>query len=68
MMAEPIDALPDHFIKAVLATEDRRFYEHIGIDFFGLVRRNDRKCPRQFRRTGRIDDYTAIGQEPVPDQ
>ena len=36
--AEPIDALPDHFIKAVLATEDRRFYEHIGIDFFGLVR------------------------------
>ena len=36
--AEPIDTLPDHFIKAVLATEDRRFFEHIGIDFLGLVR------------------------------
>jgi penicillin-binding protein 1A len=36
--AEPIDALPDHFIKAVLATEDRRFFEHFGMDFFGLVR------------------------------
>ncbi|MEM8749403.1 MAG: PBP1A family penicillin-binding protein [Pseudomonadota bacterium] len=36
--AEPIDNLPDHFIKAVLATEDRRFFEHIGIDFFGLFR------------------------------
>ena len=36
--AEPIDALPDHFIKAVLATEDPTLYEHIGIDFFGLVR------------------------------
>ncbi len=36
--AEPIDALPDHFIKAVLATEDRRFFDHIGIDFLGLVR------------------------------
>ncbi len=36
--AEPVDALPDHFIKAVLATEDRRFFEHIGIDFLGLVR------------------------------
>lgn len=36
--AEPIEALPDHFIKAVLATEDRRFFEHIGIDFLGLVR------------------------------
>ncbi|WP_245417943.1 transglycosylase domain-containing protein [Cohaesibacter celericrescens] len=30
--------LPDHFIKAVLATEDRRFFEHFGIDFFGLTR------------------------------
>ncbi len=36
--AEPIDSLPDHFIKAVLATEDRRFFEHFGIDFLGLAR------------------------------
>ncbi len=36
--AEEVDALPDHFIKAVLATEDRRFFEHFGIDFLGLVR------------------------------
>ncbi|MCQ0989617.1 transglycosylase domain-containing protein [Jiella marina] len=36
--AVPIDELPDHFIKAVLATEDRRFFDHFGIDFFGLVR------------------------------
>lgn len=36
--AEPLDKLPDHFIKAVLATEDRRFFEHIGIDFLGLLR------------------------------
>ncbi|WP_210387943.1 PBP1A family penicillin-binding protein [Ciceribacter sp. L1K22] len=34
----PIDELPDHFIKAVLATEDRRFFEHFGIDFMGLAR------------------------------
>ncbi|MGH6860838.1 MAG: transglycosylase domain-containing protein [Phyllobacterium sp.] len=36
--AVPIDELPDHVIKAVLATEDRRFFEHFGIDFFGLSR------------------------------
>ena len=30
--------LPDHLIKAVLATEDRRFYEHFGIDISGTVR------------------------------
>jgi penicillin-binding protein 1A len=34
----PVDALPDHLIKAVLGTEDRRFFEHFGIDFLGLVR------------------------------
>jgi penicillin-binding protein 1A len=34
----PIDQLPDHLIKAVLATEDRRFFDHFGIDFLGLVR------------------------------
>jgi penicillin-binding protein 1A len=36
--SEEIDKLPDTFVKAVLATEDRRFYDHIGIDFMGLSR------------------------------
>ncbi len=30
--------LPAHVIQAVLATEDRRFYQHFGLDVFGLVR------------------------------
>ena len=34
----PLEALPDHLIKAVLATEDRRFFEHFGIDVFGTLR------------------------------
>ena len=34
----PIDELPDHVIKAVLATEDRRFFDHVGLDFLGLAR------------------------------
>nr|WP_245224322.1 transglycosylase domain-containing protein [Rhizobium halophytocola] len=34
----PIDKLPDYFVKSVLATEDRRFFDHYGIDFFGLTR------------------------------
>lgn len=34
----PVDELPDHVIKAVLATEDRRFFSHFGIDFMGLAR------------------------------
>ncbi|PHP68362.1 penicillin-binding protein [Zhengella mangrovi] len=34
----PVDEMPDYVIKSVLATEDRRFFEHFGIDFVGLAR------------------------------
>ena len=34
----PIEDFPDHLIKATLATEDRRFYEHFGIDIAGTAR------------------------------
>lgn len=33
-----LDEVPDTLIKAVLATEDSRFYEHIGVDPIGVVR------------------------------
>jgi penicillin-binding protein 1A len=36
--AIPLEDFPDHLVKAVLATEDRRFYEHVGIDPSGLFR------------------------------
>jgi len=34
----PIDLLPRHLIDAVIATEDRRFFKHWGIDPTGLAR------------------------------
>ena len=34
----PLEEFPDHLIKAVLSTEDRRFYEHFGIDLPGTLR------------------------------
>jgi penicillin-binding protein 1A len=34
----PLEEFPDHLIKAVLATEDRHFYEHFGIDIPGTLR------------------------------
>jgi len=33
-----LEDFPEHLIKAVLATEDRRFYEHLGIDPVGTLR------------------------------
>ncbi len=34
----PLSAMAPHLIDAVLATEDRRFYEHHGIDLRGIAR------------------------------
>ena len=34
----PLDAIPLHVRQAFLATEDRRFYEHNGLDWRGLIR------------------------------
>jgi penicillin-binding protein 1A len=33
-----LEDLPDNLVKAVLATEDRRFFTHFGIDFMGTFR------------------------------
>jgi penicillin-binding protein 1A len=34
----PIGAIPRHVIDAVLAAEDKNFYEHTGVDAIGIVR------------------------------
>ena len=41
--AVPLDEIPDHLIKATLATEDRRFFEHFGVDVLGTVARARRE-------------------------
>jgi penicillin-binding protein 1A len=53
-MAEPVtlDELPRHFIDAVLATEDRRFYSHVGIDPRGILRAASRNYKAGVIREG----------------
>ena len=34
----PIDTAPKHLIDAFLAAEDKNFYDHVGIDFMGILR------------------------------
>ncbi len=36
--AIPLDQIPPKVIQAVLATEDRRFFDHFGLDFQGTLR------------------------------
>ncbi|WP_148630826.1 transglycosylase domain-containing protein [Bacillus sp. E214] len=33
-----INQIPEHVIDAVISIEDRRFYEHSGIDYIGIIR------------------------------
>ncbi len=36
--AVPLEEIPESVIKATMATEDRRFFEHFGIDILGTMR------------------------------
>ena len=46
----PIDLLPRHLIDAVVATEDRRFFKHWGLDPTGLARAVIRQPARRTLR------------------
>ena len=39
-----LDVLPPYLVEAVLATEDRRFYAHFGVDPLGLIRASFRNA------------------------
>ena len=52
-------------VHAFLAAEDRRFYEHGGIDYRGIAPRARRQPARRRGRAGRLDHHPA-GGEVVP--
>ena len=51
--------------QAIVATEDRRFYQHRGVDIRGMARALLGGHPPQERRAGRLDDHAAVRQEPA---
>src|SRR5262245_14677335 len=57
--AIPLEDFPDHLIKAVLATEDRRFFEHLGIDPSGL----GRAMTANARAGGVVQGASSISQQ-----
>ncbi|WP_343313893.1 penicillin-binding protein 1A [Brucella sp. BE17] len=57
--AVPVDELPDHVIKAVLGTEDRRFFDHYGIDLWGL----SRAFSQNVRANGVVQGGSTITQQ-----
>ena len=55
----PLDQIPEILIQATLATEDRRFYEHFGIDPIGLFR----ALSVNARSTGVVQGGSSITQQ-----
>ncbi|GHD06441.1 penicillin-binding protein [Tianweitania populi] len=55
----PIDEMPDHVIQALLATEDRRFFTHWGIDFLGL----GRAMSENMRANGVVQGGSTLTQQ-----
>lgn len=53
------EALPDHLVQAVLAIEDRRFYDHGGIDLRGIAR----ATWRNLRANGIVEGGSTITQQ-----
>ena len=52
---------------AVIATEDRRFYSHFGVDPIGLARAAMANFRGRPGRPGRQHDHPAARQDPVPE-
>lgn len=58
----PYEEIPEILIKAIIATEDSRFYNHRGIDFRGILRavKEDIKIGR---KPGRLHGGSTISQQ-----
>ena len=54
--------------QAIVAIEDKRFFEHNGVDVRGILARRVGGHPQQGGRRGRIDDHAAVRQERVQPQ
>lgn len=55
----PLSEIPDYVIKAILATEDRRFFDHIGIDFYGT----SRAITQNMRASGVVQGGSTLTQQ-----
>ena len=54
--------------KATVAVEDRRFYQHGGVDYVGIARAAWKDVTRREGRRGRLDDHAAARAQPLHGQ
>ena len=59
----PINTVPQKLINAFLSAEDRRFYEHIGLDFTGIARAGIKFIEAKVKGRGSIQGASTITQQ-----
>ena len=63
----PLSSISDYLQVAVISMEDRRFYQHQGVDWRGTVRALLRNAQSDTTATGRVDADPAVREElPLP--
>lgn len=55
----PLDQIPEHLKRAVIAVEDVRFFEHPGLDYIGILR----AAWTNIRRGGKVEGASTITQQ-----
>ncbi len=55
----PLDTIPQHFINAVIAVEDTRFFDHPGLDVWGIFR----AAWTNLKRGGKFQGASTITQQ-----
>ena len=63
----PTSSCRPSLVQAVLAAEDRTFYDHGGVDPVGIVRALWANLRSDERAAGRLDDHPAVREERLPD-
>jgi penicillin-binding protein 1A len=59
----PINTVPQRLINAFLSAEDRRFYEHMGLDFTGIARAGIKFVEAKIKGRGSIQGASTITQQ-----
>lgn len=59
----PINTVPQRLINCFLSAEDRRFYEHNGLDFTGIARAGAKYVEAKLRGHGSIQGASTITQQ-----
>ena len=59
----PINTVPKRLIQAFLSAEDRRFYEHGGLDFTGIARATIKYAESKIKGGGSIQGASTITQQ-----